>query len=992
MVQLLQKTHKGRTALLTVCFCAALLSIYSQKAFSKENKLNKRKYTEKSFIENKGQIIDQWQQARPDIDFKIAAAEGLNIFIGPNGLHYQWAAAGQKSVLAGIIPDFGSMQNEHDTLVNALSLYRMDVKLLGANSKPCFVKGAKNAYYERYFQPWLNKGNDNAGITVHSFDKITYKDVYPGIDWTFYFNDAGQLEYDFVVHPGGKVSDIRIEYAGATQLALNQDGSLTAVTPMGKVKENKPYSYIPKEDITAQQLPLSAARNINPAMRKEVASGFTLQGNVLSFQVNAYTGTLVIDPVLEWGSYFGSIFADMGNAVTTDKRGNVYLGGQTMQGSNMATTGAHQVSYAGGSEDAFLNKWTQQGRLLWSTYYGGSKVERARGLVCDEDGNVYMGGPTNSPDGISTAGSHQSTFGNGSYDAFLVKFDSAGQRIWGTYYGGTASSSNEANTSFDMAIDRANNIYLTGNTQSINLQVTTGAHQSQHGGSNDAFIAKFSPTGLLSWSTYYGGSAHDYGTGIAVDTAGHVYVTGYTQSTNNMATATAHQPNSGGGQDAFLVKLDSSGKRIWATFLGGSAIDRGSRVVALSDRVILGGLTYSTSGVATTNSHQPSFAGGLGGDALIACFSTEGTLLWSTYYGGTLAETFEGIWANAYNEFYITGQTFSESGIATKGSYKDSLDNEAGDLFFSKFSADGQLLWGSYFGGKGADVPRHMAGSGHDIYLTGFSSSLEGIATANAHQQTIADGGEYNDAILVHFFDCPVPSGTDTIIGPRSVCAGLTYNYFLPFDPKATQYEWILPEGWSGQSRTNDIRLTTGARGGLIQIVKKNDCNAQSDTLSLQVDILPSPIPEIEVEDKLLSTKDNHRSYQWMLDGQDIAGATKRLYTALQDGQYAVRVTNGDSCTGTSATVEIKTLGIAGNIAEAGINLYPNPSNGLLYIESAYDAQAVLYSITGQSIIDHIVIRKGIRQQIDIRPVAKGTYLLQVQSAGTRMIQKITIE
>src|SRR5690606_32251343 len=111
----------------------------------------------------------------------------------------------------------------------------------------------------------------------------------------------------------GKVSDIQLQYSGADHLHINSDGSFRAITAMGTVTENAPYAYTLSKGKAQQNIP----------------STFKLRDHVLSFEVGAYTGTLIIDPVLEWGSYFGGAANDAALGVTTDKWGFVYLCGQT---------------------------------------------------------------------------------------------------------------------------------------------------------------------------------------------------------------------------------------------------------------------------------------------------------------------------------------------------------------------------------------------------------------------------------------------------------------------------------------------------------------------------------------------------------------------------------------------------------------------------------------------------------------------------------------
>src|SRR5690606_31873704 len=141
------------------------------------------------FMENKGQIIDQYGNFRADIDFKISSGD-VSVFIGAGQIHYQWV----KPETSGNESNFELMKDESLNL----QTFRMDVNLSNANKSAQIVKEYKKSYYERYYLPQTG----SIETTVSSYQKVTYKDVYPGIDWVLYIRD-NQLAYDFIIHPEG---------------------------------------------------------------------------------------------------------------------------------------------------------------------------------------------------------------------------------------------------------------------------------------------------------------------------------------------------------------------------------------------------------------------------------------------------------------------------------------------------------------------------------------------------------------------------------------------------------------------------------------------------------------------------------------------------------------------------------------------------------------------------------------------------------------------
>jgi gliding motility-associated-like protein len=216
----------------------------------------------------------------------------------------------------------------------------------------------------------------------------------------------------------------------------------------------------------------------------------------LSFEIDNYNPNLelIIDPVTRlWGTYYGGSNTEQGRSCSTDASGNVYLAGYTgsNSGTIIATAGAHQSANGGGSA-AFLVKFNTSGVRQWGTYYGGSGVDYGHSCSTDATGNVYLAGSTDSNTGtvIATAGAHQSAYGGGNNDAFLVKFNASGIRQWGTYYGGSGIEAG-----YSCSTDASGNVYLAGDTPSNTGTViaTTGAHQSAYGGGGtwDAFLVKF---------------------------------------------------------------------------------------------------------------------------------------------------------------------------------------------------------------------------------------------------------------------------------------------------------------------------------------------------------------------------------------------------------------------------------------------------------------------------------------------------------------------
>lgn len=703
-----------------------------------------------SFIENKGQILDQDNKARNDIQYKLSTP-GMNLFVGNGQLHYQFkkvegAPSGKSKV----------------------SSYRMDVTLLGADQAATVTAGEEQAYYENYYLP--NTGED--GITAHSFNRIVYKNVYPSIDWVLYVKD-NNVEYDFVVRPGGNVNDIKLKYGGATSLKITKDGSIYAKTPMGTVEEKTPYAY-------------------ETATGKAVASNFKLHKNVVSFETGAYNGSVTIDPSLLWGTYYGGNAEDVITAIQEDANDITYVCGFTSSGGGIVTGGAYQGGFAGGPFDMFFAKFSNTGALSYATYYGFAPGNtQATSIALDNAApvNIYIGGYTTSPNGggppphFSSFGAYQQV-NHGGNDGFLIKFNNAGNRTWCTFFGGPADDFVNG-----VAVDGAGaNVYITGTTASATQISTAGAYQVAMSGTKDAFLAKFNSGGTIQWSTYYGGTAQENGLGVVCDAMGNIDITGQTNSVISMASAGAYQTTLSGTNDAFIAQFLPAGTRVWGTYFGGTGTEQANGIASDgSGNLAVVGNTTSASGVASPKAFQGAFGGVQ--DAFVTYLSNTGVVKWSSYYGGPALDFGQGVCFDFFDNVVITGATFSTTGIATANSLQPAIGGDY-DAYLAKITPMGQTLWNTYFGGTFYDYANGVACSPTtgQLVMAGNTTSTGGygaggISTAGTHQ--VNDAGGIYDAFIAKFrIDTTVTLSlpyTDTL-----VCAGgtLFVNYDVsPFDP-----------------------------------------------------------------------------------------------------------------------------------------------------------------------------------------------------------------
>jgi beta-propeller repeat-containing protein len=312
---------------------------------------------------------------------------------------------------------------------------------------------------------------------------------------------------------------------------------------------------------------------------------------------------------LVYSTYLG--VSSRSTAIATDAVGDAYVTGITNSTSFPTTAGAFPTTYGGGGSDGFVTKLNPLGTaLVYSTYLGGNGDEGTAGIAVDTAGNAYVTGDTLSSNFPTTPGAFQ-TVRRGISDVFVTKLNPTGTGlVYSTLLGGSGGEDGLA-----IAIDAAGNAYVTGDTNSTDFPTVFAFQPAFGGGVLDAFVAKLNPIGTgLVYSTYLGGVGFDRGLGVAVDTAGNAYVTGFTGSTN-FPTVSAFQPTFGGGSfDAFVTVVNPSGMGlIYSTYLGGIGDDfaNGITIDTLpSPNVYVAGSTSSTNFPTTTGGFQTSYGGG----------------------------------------------------------------------------------------------------------------------------------------------------------------------------------------------------------------------------------------------------------------------------------------------------------------------------------------------------------------------------------------------
>ena len=771
-----------------------------------------------TFEENKGQMKDHNWLPQPDVLY-YGSQEGMNYYIKNNGVSFQLSRVDSWREEESRL---GMPKGKKSKVPDQISTYRVDAHWIEHNPSFIVLQGKALDGYNNYYN--VPDGVEPA-LFVKQFESVVLKNVWNGIDINYYGTN-GLLETDYLVSPGSDYRDIQIEIKGA-ELSISTDGNLIMKTPFGEIQEGELKVYQGDERLQAY---------------------WKIEGNnKVSFVIPNFNPFIAmrIDPVTRfWGTYYGGSGDEFGYSNSTDALGNVYLAGVTSSFSAIAS-GGHQNTFGGiGGEDAFLVKFDSNGVRLWGTYYGGSNLDCGNSTTVDAAGNVYLAGYSYSTSGIASGG-HQNTSGLGGADAFLVKFNGSGIRQWATYYGGSQGDGGTSTTTDGF------NVYLAGYTRSASA-IASGGHQNNLGGigSDDGFLVKFNSNGVRLWGTYYGGSGND--TCYSITTSGgNVYISGIADSPG--LSFNGHQ-NTFTTDDAFLVKFNSNGVRQWATYYGGSLIDNGYSTAAdANGNVYLAGQTGSTSSIAF-GGHQNTSGGGtlLGGDAFLVKFNSSGVRQWGTYYGGSGPDYCYSTKTDNLGNVYIVGCTGSTNAIASSGFQNTFGGGATYDAFLVKFNSNGVRQWGTYYGSNGNDICSSLAiNDKGNFFLAGSSSSSNGIASG-AHQTTL--GGGY-DAFLVKFVETFITvqppltvsacANSSINLGLTSVGTGLSYQWQIK-SVSSTQFSNIVAGGSNNFSGVNTSTLIIGNVNGLdgysIRCIVSNTLSSEISSTSVLTVYPPAPI------------------------------------------------------------------------------------------------------------------------------------------------------
>jgi hypothetical protein len=643
---------------------------------------------------------------------------------------------------------------------------------------------------------------------VATFARVHVGQLYPGVNLTYYGNQR-QLEYDFTVAPDANPAAIAIRFDGADKISVSPGGELVLNLGDGEIRQPKPVIY-----------------QIADGARKEISGGYKiLDTRTVAFAVGDYNHSLplVIDPILSYSTYFGGNADDIGWKVAVDTNGFVYVAGQTLSSqfavnTPLSTPGAIQTNYQGGSQagDAFVAKFSNSGsNLVYFTYLGGSADDAAYGLAVDAAGDAYIAGATESPNFPTKNAIYTNISGvsipHVGYpaDAFVAELNPSGSNlVYSTYLGGGNSDA-----AYGIAVDLSGNTYVTGFTYSTNFPVTNAIQNHLACFPNtiyvnnnaNAFVTKISAGGSpLLYSSYFGGTNYDLGKSIAVDSAGYVYVAGFTDSTNfpttNAFQTVLSSTNYIGGNNAFVAKFGQPSTTnlslVYSTFLGGTNNDEAFGIAfdSAGNAYVTGGTTSPNFPDTMTNlsnglTNNPIYGYAVTTNAFLTQIVWNGTnaaIGYSTVFGGTNLgiDIGYGVAVDPAGNVFVCGASSSTNFPTLNATNSFAATNSGGfDAFVIAFGTNANsLLYSGYLGGTANDLGYGIAvDPAGDAYIVGQTSSVN-FPTNNARQAAL---NGTSDAFLAKITLTNDPPSLSLLA--ESGGFKVAWNSGLPFEPELSR-------------------------------------------------------------------------------------------------------------------------------------------------------------------------------------------------------------
>ncbi len=683
------------------------------------------------------------------------------------------------------------------------------------------------------------------------------------------------------------------------------------------------------------------------------------------FGVNLYTAQ---SQVVEWARAMRSAGSNFGFGLTVDDGGNVistgWFAGTVDFDPGTATFNRTSV----GGEDVYVQKIDPNGIFVWAVSFGSFSADRGYDIATDRMGNVYVSGVFSGTVDFDPGTGVANRSSMGGWDAFVVKLDFQGNFVWVRTFGGSGEDYGYAITRSDSGF-----VYTAGMFQNtVDFHPGTPVLNRNSAGGYDVFVHKMDEQGDFIWVQTFGGPSNDFSYTVQTDDAGYVYHGGYFSGTVDFDPGPGTLVQSGlGANDAFVQKLSPSGTHVWSRFfLGfGNVFLHNIRYDAFNGLYCSGNFqsTVDFNPGTGVNNHQSN--GNF--DAFVVRLDTAGQYVWSRTFGGQGNDLAVAAAPDRLGNVNIGG-LFSEQVDMDPGpGTLTRLSNGGYDVYVSKFTQTGLLLWNLTFGGTGNDEAWEVG-----------SDFIGNVHTTGPFMTTVDfDPGPGNiiytslgsTDIYVHKIRCG-NLNTQRFRGCGSVTDPLTGVIYTQNDTIVDS----LANQWECDSIVTRI----------FEVLPIPTAPQLTGTLSP---------PSYSLQAYLINNYNPSWQYSWQVEGGTIAAASANILTVNWgaggvQGRVILRSAPDSVCARTDTFVVQIAAGTS--VAEGVLDrtlVYPSPTSDVLYIESPTEKLELRFYDLRGAVLPVPIQHDGQRWQADLRLLAAGMYVLSLETAGERVSRVVQV-
>ncbi|MFD1552028.1 hypothetical protein DNU06_00990 [Putridiphycobacter roseus] len=697
---------------------------------------------------------------------------------------------------------------------------------------------------------------------------------------------------------------------------------------------------------------------------------------------------------LLWARSFGGTGDDRGANIVTDQLGSVYISG-TFNNTMDADPGPNVFNLiSNGYSDFFILKLDLNGDFVWAKSFGGLSAEYYINMDVDAGGNLYLSGSYRDSLDFDPSNAVYQLQANGNTDVFVQKLDTFGNFVWAKSIGGA-----EADLNNGISTDNYGNAYLTGSYRNtVDFNPGNGVFNLTSSGIDDVYLLKLNHTGDFEWANSFGNVNNESGRAIHVNDSGFIFLAGTFQNTIDLdPSGGISNVVSNGGNDVFVVKIDTSGAFEWGKSFGGTMYESCSQIISNpAGELYIVGSFLGTINFNQTNSISNFTSNGYN-DIYILKLGSLGDFQWAKTIGGPHQDAMSSVSLDLSQDLYFSGNYQNTVDLNPDTGILNFTVNGYTDFFVLKldqcivnYTTDTIIACENYTWMDGVtyntsnDTATHILTNveGCDSVVTLNLTILYG----NSSMDTIVacDNYTWMDGITYSSNNTTATHVLTNISGCDSV---VTLNLTVLNSSAATEvisacgpYMWI--DGITYAASNNTATYTLPNAVGCDSVI----------SLDLTIDNVNTMTSLSGITITALGTG----TYQWLDCNKGyavIVGANAQTYTPIENGDYAVELSNSN-CVDTSACIQITGLGVNDNFSINDIHIFPNPTNGKINVtlsEHHLVSRVFLINIAGE-VIQNLWIDSE-HLNIDLEALTPGLYFLSFETLNAgRLTYKIVKE